>query len=224
MTDFSRADIRAVVFDVGETLVDETRMWADHAARAGVTSLTFFAVLGVLIERGDDHSGIWTELGLHPPAGLTQTEPVDLYPDAFDCTETIRATDTIVGIAGNQPVGLARRLSSTWVPVDFIASSSEWGVKKPSKGFVARVIDAAAVPENQILYVGDRVDNDIAPANSMGIRTAFLMRGPWAHIQRHRPEAELADLKLDSLEQLRDIFIDAANRPDAECGDGGDVS
>lgn len=224
MNDFSRAKVRAFVFDVGETLVDETRMWADHAERAGVTSLTFFAVLGAMIERGDDHSGIWTELGLRPPAELAQTEPVDLYPDAIDCIETIRATGTIVGIAGNQPSGLARRLSRLKVPVDFIASSSEWGVKKPSRGFFARVIDAAAVPESEILYVGDRVDNDIAPANSMGIRTAFLMRGPWAHIQRHRPEAEFADLKLDSLEQLRDIFVDAAKPPNVVRGDGGDVS
>ena len=224
MNDFSRAKVRAVVFDVGETLIDETRMWTDHAARAGVTSLSFFAVLGALIERGDDHSGIWAELGLRPPAELTQTDPVDLYPDAIDCIETIRATGMRVGIAGNQPAGLARRLCSMRLTVDFIASSSEWGVKKPSREFFARVIDAATVPESEILYVGDRLDNDIEPANSMGIRTAFLMRGPWAHIQRHRPEAELADLRLDSLEQLRDIFVDAAKHSDAECGDGGDVS
>ena len=134
MNDFWRANVRAVVFDVGETLIDETRMWTDHAARAGVTSLSFFAVLGALIERGDDHSGIWAELGLRPPAELTQTDPVDLYPDAIDCIETIRATGMRVGIAGNQPAWLARRLSSTWAPCRlhsvFVRMGSEEAVER----------------------------------------------------------------------------------------------
>jgi beta-lactamase superfamily II metal-dependent hydrolase len=47
--------IRAVVFDVGETIVDETRAWSQLADPAGVTRLTLVAALGALIERGDDH-------------------------------------------------------------------------------------------------------------------------------------------------------------------------
>ena len=42
---------RVVVFDVGETLVDETRSWSALADAAGVTALTLFGALGVLIER-----------------------------------------------------------------------------------------------------------------------------------------------------------------------------
>src|SRR5439155_14968561 len=33
--------LKAVVFDVGETLVDETRHWGEWADRAGVPRLTF---------------------------------------------------------------------------------------------------------------------------------------------------------------------------------------
>ena len=47
--------VRAVVFDVGETLVDETRAWSALADRVGVTRLTLFAALGALIERNEDH-------------------------------------------------------------------------------------------------------------------------------------------------------------------------
>jgi hypothetical protein len=35
--------IRAVAFDVGETLVDETRLWGELADAAGVTRRTFSA-------------------------------------------------------------------------------------------------------------------------------------------------------------------------------------
>ena len=47
--------VRAVVFDVGETLVDETRIWSAWADLLGVPRLTFFGVLGGVIARGGDH-------------------------------------------------------------------------------------------------------------------------------------------------------------------------
>jgi hypothetical protein len=44
-----RGVIRSVVFDVGETLVDESRAWGELADAAVMTKLTLFAVLGALI-------------------------------------------------------------------------------------------------------------------------------------------------------------------------------
>ena len=50
--------IRWVFFDVGETLVDETRAWTSWAAWLGVPALTFFGVLGAVawwvVRRGQD--------------------------------------------------------------------------------------------------------------------------------------------------------------------------
>ena len=42
----SAAAVRAVVFDVGETLVDESRLWLRWADRLGVTPLTFLGAIG----------------------------------------------------------------------------------------------------------------------------------------------------------------------------------
>ena len=47
--------VRAVVFDVGETLVDENRLWLSWADWLGIQPLTFLGVLGAVIERGGDH-------------------------------------------------------------------------------------------------------------------------------------------------------------------------
>ena len=44
--------IHTVFFDVGETLLDETRIWGAWADWLGVTRLTFFAALGAVIARG----------------------------------------------------------------------------------------------------------------------------------------------------------------------------
>jgi FMN phosphatase YigB (HAD superfamily) len=44
--------IRAVFFDVGETLIDESRDWGGWADYLGISRLSFFAALGATIERG----------------------------------------------------------------------------------------------------------------------------------------------------------------------------
>ena len=55
--------ISAVVFDVGETLVDETSQWTAEASALGISPLTFFAALGAVIERRQDHRETWPLVG-----------------------------------------------------------------------------------------------------------------------------------------------------------------
>src|SRR6201996_2169204 len=45
--------IRAVCFDVGETLIDETRHWLEWAEFLGVPAMTLFTAIGVIMERGE---------------------------------------------------------------------------------------------------------------------------------------------------------------------------
>ena len=45
--------VTAVVFDVGETLVDETRNWEAVADACGVPRFTLMALVGVAIARGE---------------------------------------------------------------------------------------------------------------------------------------------------------------------------
>ena len=46
--------VRAVFFDVGETLVDEERYWRENAAAAGLRPHVLWAALGKTIERGEE--------------------------------------------------------------------------------------------------------------------------------------------------------------------------
>lgn len=196
-----------MVFDVGETLVDETRHWTDLALRAGVTPLTLCAVLGSLIERGESHARLWDVLGVNRPQAPARVETTDLYEDALDCVAAARRAGLSVGIAGNQPAGVEALLRSAGFEADFIVSSAAWGVAKPTRDFFDRLIAQARTPAPKILYVGDRVDNDVLPAREAGMRTTLIRRGPWGHIHARRPEAALADLRVDSLEELARIFI-----------------
>jgi FMN phosphatase YigB (HAD superfamily) len=56
--------LRAVVFDVGETLFDETGIWERAADRAGVPPFTLMGVLGGLAARREHHDRVWEVLGV----------------------------------------------------------------------------------------------------------------------------------------------------------------
>ena len=60
----------------------------------------------------------------------------------------------------------------------------------------------------EIAYVGDRVDNDVVPAATAGMVAVFLRRGPWALLHARRPEASVARLTIDSLDELPEALLD----------------
>ena len=181
MTPGELAGLRAVVFDVGETLVDESRAWWRQAEEAGVTPFSLMGVVGGLIERGRDHREAWAILGVPAPGSVPAVTAADLYPDAIGCLRTARRHGLVVGIAGNQPAGGRSAARGARVPADFIASSAGWGVEKPSSAFFRQVaLEAAAAPVAQSPYVGDRLDNDVLPARAEGMRSASSAAAPGA--------------------------------------------
>ena len=177
-------------------------MWSELAQRLGVTPLTLSGVLGALIATGRDHHDLWDVLGVgHPAAGVFLSEG-DLYPDALECVAAVRRAGLIVGVAGNQPASVQEMLAAAGLEADFVASSAAWGVSKPDPAFFVRLIAEARVPVESILYVGDRLDNDVLPARAAGMRTVFVRRGPWGHIHALKDEVALADIRVDSLREL----------------------
>lgn len=118
------AGVQAIVFDVGETLVDESRSWTTQAERAGVTPFALMGTLGALIARDRDHRGVWDVLGVERPAEPPSIDQADLYPDALSCLQAARDAGLVVGIAGNQPSGVEAQLHELGFNADFIASST----------------------------------------------------------------------------------------------------
>lgn len=153
--------VKAVVFDVGETLVDETR------------------------QRGEIAAGLRA-------APFTEA---DLWPDALPCIGALRDRGLRVGAAGN----MRSENEGFLVPlVDFASSSERWGVRKPAPEFFARVCEAAGFDAPDVMYVGDRVDNDIAPALAFGMVAVHITRGPWGNVHETPPGAR----RIDSLLEL----------------------
>lgn len=208
--------VRAVVFDVGETLIDETRIWSRWADRLGVTRFTLLGMLGGMAALDRPHSDVF-EL-LRPgfdleaeqeawkrddPDGLrVNFDADDLYPDVRPGLAALRDLGYELIIAGNQPPQAYDALAAMDLPVDAIHTSDGWGVAKPAPEFFAKVVAVSGREPEEILYVGDRLDNDVRPAGAAGMRTALIRRGPWGHLHAARPEAAEADHVVDDLHAL----------------------
>ncbi|MFE3222904.1 HAD family hydrolase [Nocardia sp. NPDC059228] len=220
--------ISAVVFDVGETLVDETREYGTWADWLGVPRHTFAAVFGAVIASGQDYREAFQVF--QPGFDLTKERQAradagqpesygeeDLYSDVRPALTKLREMGVWVGIVGNQTVRSGRILRSLNLPTDFIATSDDWGVEKPSVEFFERVVEVAPCGADEIVYVGDRIDNDVAPAKRVGMRTAYLQRGPWGWILRNKQEvADLSDYRIRDLTELPDIVAaenDSVSQP-----------
>src|ERR1700749_1194418 len=102
--------IKAVVFDVGETLVDETREYGTWADWLGVPRHAFSAGFGAGIAQGLDYRqavqsfrpgfALAAERQRRVEAGRPETfGEADLYPDARPCLEALRQMGLWVGIA-----------------------------------------------------------------------------------------------------------------------------
>jgi HAD superfamily hydrolase (TIGR01549 family) len=206
--------IEAVVFDVGETLVDETREYGAWADWLGVPRHAFSSVFGAVIALGKDYRDVFqyfrpgfdldaerirrTDAG--HPEGFGEK---DLYEDARPSMSALREMGVWVGVAGNQTARTGGILRDLRLPADMIATSDDWGVSKPDRAFFSAVIDAAPCEADRIVYVGDRLDNDLKPAQAAGMRTAFIRRGPWGYIWEHHPDmAGAADWRMESLSEL----------------------
>ena len=189
--------MKAVVFDVGETLIDESGMWERAADVAGVPRFTLMGVLGGLAARGEHHGRSWEILEVEPPASVWSED--DFYPDALPCLERLRSAGLRVGAVGNMPAAAEALLREH---VDFVGSSGRWGIEKPSTAFFDRVAAEAGVAPQELAYVGDRVDNDIEPALAAGMTAIHVRRGPWGHLQ----EPPAAAIRIRSLDELPGVL------------------
>ena len=201
----------AVVFDIGEVLIDETRVWGTWAELVGTSALTFASVLGAAVVQGQDHEAVfehlapnvdWRSLTSAHEARYGGFREEDLYRDVRTCLQAIRDQGRLVVLAGNQPARRTAQLQALDLPADHIVTSEEVGAEKPSPGFFAAVVALLdGVDPGRVLYVGDRIDNDVLPAAAAGLRTCWLRRGPWGVLQ-DLPMDEDADLVLDGLGEL----------------------
>jgi HAD superfamily hydrolase (TIGR01549 family) len=208
---------RWVVLDVGETLIDETRVWTLWADLLGVPRLTFMAAFGGIIARGGEHRDIfgtfgatdWHERWPAHEALYGGFQADDLYPDALPAMEVLRKRGYHLAVIGNQPASRTEQLRALGVDAEVIAMSAEMGVSKPAPAFFDRTLELLGLPDPaSVAYVGDRVGNDVLPALAAGMRAVWIRRGPWGVTER-LPDGVRPALVVDTLAELAERIDEA---------------
>jgi HAD superfamily hydrolase (TIGR01549 family) len=199
-----------VCLDVGETLIDETRIWTVWAQVLGITPLTLMAGLGAAIVSGDHRTVTeilgrpdWRDFQAEVERRYGGFQEADLYPDARSSLRGLGAKGYHVAVLANQPSPRTAELRALGINPDVMAMSQELGVHKPDPGFFARSLQLMGNPDAaDVAYVGDRLDNDVRPAAAAGMQAVWLRRGPWAALAGEEPTG--ATLVVDSLSELVD--------------------
>jgi HAD superfamily hydrolase (TIGR01509 family) len=180
-----------ICLDVGETLIDETRVWLLWAELLNVPAFTFLAAIGAWISRGQNHGSAFEMVGrpdwrrrmpeFHERYGAFQE--TDLYPDVRPALAAFRERGHRVAFLANQPASRGRELAALGIEADVSAMSDEIGLFKPDPAFFAHGLELMGNPDPaNVVYVGDRLDNDVRPSLAAGMRAVWLRRGPWGVI------------------------------------------
>jgi HAD superfamily hydrolase (TIGR01549 family) len=213
MPGYASTMIRAVIFDVGETITRDDRYWAAWADWFNIPRHTLSALVGAVVAQGQNNVealrllrpgiDVAAEYAAREAAGRGEyLDESDLYDDVRPALSALRERGVRVVIAGNQTVRVGELLRGLGLPADHITTSAELGAAKPDPEFFYRALAAGGADPHTTLYVGDHPANDIQPAQAAGLRTAHLRRGPWGHLWADTAEAASADYHIDSLHDL----------------------
>jgi len=126
--------------------------------------------------------------------------PLEPYPTAAPALRDLRAAGFRVGILANQPASAQADLDRAGLTAlcDGVWLSAVVGREKPDPAFFALALVAWGLPPDRVAYVGDRPDNDVAPARALGLLTVRVLTGPHAK-QAPRDDAERPDREVGDL-------------------------
>ena len=203
-------DVKWIFFDVGSTLVDETKAF-DHRVREMIegTDITFSTFDNKRVELArqgfDGNSEAIKYFGLMKTPWHFEDET--LFDDLLETLDILKRRGYNLGIIANQAMGTAKRLDAWGLSMyfDVVAASAELGVAKPNKLIFERAFELAGCQPQNSVMVGDRLDNDIAPAKSLGMRTVWTRKGLSIY-QNIELGKNIADWVIDNLSDLKNIF------------------
>ena len=203
-------NIKWIFFDMGSTLIDET-LAMEHRIREVIegTSVTYEQFVEKKIYFAKQNKP--ADLETIKFYGLTKTpwhkEDEHLYPDTIECLKKLHGHYKL-GIIANQSLGSKERLEKFGILeyMDVVVASAEEGVAKPDKRIFVIALERVGCEPEEAAMVGDRLDNDIVPANEIGMYTIWIKQGNCKDAYP-REDLEQPDITVESLSELCEKVI-----------------
>ena len=198
-----------IFFDIGSTLIDESVAYRKRIERtiAG-TNVTYDDFYNKMVEISKyNQSGYNKALeayGLKMAPWNSEDEYV--YPEAEEVLRELSERYHI-GIIANQNLGSEERLEKLGLLryIDLVIASAEEGVAKPDLRIFQIALDRANCKPEEAVMVGDRIDNDILPANKIGMKTVWIKQGFGSYAEPKAIE-EQPDYIVNSLVEIAELF------------------
>lgn len=174
-------NIKWIFFDIGSTLVDESVAFRKRVEKAiANTNVSYDDFYSKMVEISK-----YNQNGYHKALeyyGLTMapwnSDDEFVYSEAEECLRKLSKKYKIRIIA-NQTIGSEERLEKIGLLkyIKLVVASAEEGIAKPDlRIFEIDLIKADCKAEEAVM-VGDRLDNDIVPANKIGMKTVWIKQG-----------------------------------------------
>jgi FMN hydrolase / 5-amino-6-(5-phospho-D-ribitylamino)uracil phosphatase len=180
----SRADLRAIRDEVADELGPAVRM---EEVRRAAFQRTLEGLGAPDPPFADELTAIYLE---------ARFREMRLYDDVLPTFALL--DDYSLGLVSNgnsypERVGLARYFK-------FVLFAHDRGVRKPDSAFYEAVLAAAGCRADELIHVGDSIENDVVAAQALGIRAVWLNR------DRKRNVASGAWAEIHSLVDLPDVL------------------
>jgi putative hydrolase of the HAD superfamily len=135
-------------------------------------------------------------------------EDSDLYNDAIPCITHMKSLGCRIGIVANQAATVVDSLNLHRITplIDFMGVSAIVGVEKPDPEIYRKALNSLGTDPSKTLHVGNRLDTDVLPAQGLGMRTAWILRGE-ANPHPTPKDLETPDIVLPSLENLSELIV-----------------
>ena len=203
------ANIKWIFFDIGSTLVDESVAYQNRIERtiAG-TKVTYDDFYNKMVEISKYNQNAYNktveEYSLKKAFWNSEDEFV--YPEAESCLIEL-SKHYKIGIIANQNLGSEERLERLGLLkyIDFVIASAEEGVAKPDLRIFQIALDRANCKPKEAVMVGDRIDNDIVPANKIGMKTVWIKQGFGSYAEPKTVE-EQPDYIVNNLAEITELF------------------
>lgn len=198
-------------FDMGSTIMNETpameKRIRDSIAGTDITFEAFAAKMAEFRAMGmreDLATFDYFEIRQRTPWPRDAEIP---YPEAEAVLRNLKERGYRLGIIASQPLGSEQRLARFGLRdfFDVICASAEEGLDKPDPALYRRALTRAECAPEDAVMIGDRTDNDVAPAKSLGMQTVLIRQGYGGHDVIHH-DGEIPDVTVDGLLELLDIF------------------